>query len=375
VKKIAIIVGTRPEAIKLIPVYKELVKAKNQEVILISTGQHQEMLNSILNYFGITPQFDLEVMTQNQSLELLSSSLLARCSDVFRKIAPDLVMVQGDTTSSMAAAMAAFYQQIPVAHIEAGLRTYDNLAPFPEEVNRRVISLIAQYHFAPTSVAVSALKREKLPGRIFNVGNTVIDSLLFVKHEVAKRKKYFENLYRKQLQRPFKQMILITGHRRENFGAGFENICNAIRQLACHYSDTSFIYPVHLNPNVRRQVFDILKDLPNVFLIDPIPYDHMVYMMMRCKLILTDSGGIQEEGPSLGKPVIVMRDKTERPEGIKAGCSILAGTSKNRIVRLTKKIIDNPIVYQKMAKAINPYGRGDSSKKICKALSKFLIES
>jgi UDP-N-acetylglucosamine 2-epimerase (non-hydrolysing) len=270
----------------------------------------------------------------------------------------------------MAAALAAFYLKIPVAHIEAGLRSYDNLAPFPEEMNRRMISLIAQYHFTPTSVAAQAIRREKLPGKAFNVGNTVIDSLLFVKQRVASQKHYFENVYQEQVQ-SYKRTVLITGHRRESFGEGFKNICQAIRELAIHYSETSFIYPVHLNPNVRGPVFSILQGLPNIFLIDPVPYDHMVFLMLKSRLILTDSGGIQEEAPTLGKPVVVMREKTERTEGVKAGCSVLAGTSKSKIIRVTKKILDDPIMYRKMAKAINPYGKGDSAKKICRVLREF----
>lgn len=369
-KRIVIIIGTRPEAIKLIPVYREFQKTGKHEVLLISTGQHHEMLDDTFKFFRVEPHYKLEIMKQNQTLDSLSSALLSTCSELFRSLTPDLVMVQGDTTSSMSAALAAFYQQIPVAHIEAGLRSFDSLAPYPEEVNRRVISLIAQYHFAPTKQAASWIRREKVPGKIYTVGNTVIDSLLHVKRDVVLRRKYFDALYQDALD-AYSQMVLITCHRRESFGEGFTAICQAIRELSVRYTDTSFIYPVHLNPNVKIPARDALADLPNVFLIDPVPYDHMVYLMIKSKLILTDSGGIQEEGPALGKPVLVMREKTERPEGIRAGCSVLAGTSKEKIVRHAKKIMDNPVVYRKMARASNPYGKGDSSKKICNALRTF----
>lgn len=369
-KKIIIIVGTRPEAIKLIPVFKELKKVKSWEVILVSTGQHKEMLESIFAFFEVRPHYDFSVMTQNQGLDRLNSSLLVKCTDFFDEIRPDLIVVQGDTTTSMAASLAGYYKKIQIAHIEAGLRSHNIQAPFPEEVNRRIISLVADFHFAPTTLAVSTLRYEKAPGLIMNVGNTVIDSLLQAKKLVQKNKNFFANHYQKILN-GYDRMVLITGHRRENFGKGFEQICYAIRDLAKQYPETSFVYPVHLNPNVRGPVFSLLDSLGNVFLIDPVPYDHMVYLMMQCFVILTDSGGIQEEGPSLGKPVIVMRNTTERPEGIKAGCNILAGTSKNKIIRLTKNLLDDRKVYAKMSKAKTPYGKGDSSIRIRKALQKY----
>jgi UDP-N-acetylglucosamine 2-epimerase (non-hydrolysing) len=370
-KKIVIIVGTRPEAIKLIPVFKELRKVKQWEVVLVSTGQHKEMLDQIFVFFDVSPHHDFSVMVKNQGLDRLTSSLLAKCSDFFDEVHPDLVIVQGDTTTSMAATLAAYYKKIQVAHVEAGLRSYNIQAPFPEEVNRRIISLIADFHFAPTTLAMNVLRYEKAPGRLLNVGNTVIDSLLQAKKLVRQRKAEFAAHYEKLLK-GYDRMILITGHRRENFGKGFEDICQAIRDLAVRYPKTSFVYPVHLNPNVRGPVFTLLDSLPNVFLIDPVPYDHMVFLMMQCYLILTDSGGIQEEGPTLGKPVIVMRETTERPEGIKAGCNVLAGTSRIKIVRLTKSLLEDKKVYARMSRAKNPYGEGDSSVRIRKALQKYL---
>ena len=370
-QKILIITGTRPEAIKLLPVYLEFKKNKKWDVQLISTGQHKEMLWSIFDFFQVRPDYDMEIMTDNQTLETLSSQILQKCADLFRQQKPNLVIVQGDTTTAMMAALSAFYQRIPVAHIEAGLRSHNMYAPFPEEINRRAISLMTTLHFAPTRTAEIAIKKESVSGKIHNVGNTVIDSLLFTRAKVKKNIKHFEQYYSTMLS-GHKRMILITGHRRENFGAGFINICDAIQGLAKLHPAIAWIYPVHLNPNVREIVFERLKNLKNVFLIDPVPYDHMVFLMMSSYFILTDSGGIQEEAPALGKPVIVMRTTTERPEGIKAGCSILAGNSKAKIIQITNELLRNKERYQRMSTAKNPYGKGNSAKQIATAVKNFL---
>lgn len=372
-KRIIVIVGTRPEAIKLLPLYLELKKNRNCNPLLISTGQHKEMLSTIFSFFKVIPDFDMNVMTKNQSLEQMTLQLIEKCGDYFKKTNPDLIIVQGDTTSSMTGAIAAFYRRIPVAHVEAGLRSYDKFSPFPEEFNRRVISLIADFHFAPTKLAAQAIKRELLGGEIVVVGNTVIDSLVFARKEVLKRKKELEKQF--QFLSGFKKMILITGHRRESFGRGFLNICESISKLAKLYPQSAFVYPVHLNPNVSGPVFEKLNHISNVFLIKPVSYDEMVYLMMRSFIIMTDSGGVQEEAPTLGKPVVILREVSERPEGIKAGCSVLAGTSPKKIIRITRAILDSEKIHTKMAKAINPYGNGDSAKKIASFLNrKFLVK-
>lgn len=362
-KKILIIVGTRPEAIKLIPIYKELRRSKRWSTLLVSTGQHREMLKSIFDFFEIKPDVDLAIMTKNQSLSGLTELLLGSCSTIIEDHSPDLVMVQGDTTTAMVGALAAFYKRVKIAHVEAGLRSYDKTAPFPEEVNRRIISAMADFHFAPTRTAAEALKYERVTGKIQVVGNTVIDSLLFATKKVAKHLKKFDLKYSNILI-PYERMILITGHRRESFGDGFKSICKAIQALAYAYPRVSFLYPVHLNPNVRGVVFNMLHGLHNVFLIDPVTYDDMVYLMTKSYIILTDSGGVQEEAPSLGKPVLIMREKTERPEGVKAGCSLLVGSSEKKIIKAVMELMDNERKHKSMRRVVNPYGRGDSSKKI-----------
>ncbi|GIL22504.1 MAG: UDP-N-acetyl glucosamine 2-epimerase [Bacteroidota bacterium] len=369
-KKIVVIVGTRPEAIKLIPVYRELKKQPEFVVQIISTGQHKEMLDSIFNFFQVVPNRDLKLMAGNQTLDELTAALLSASTKLFKEITPDLVVVQGDTTTAMVCALAAFYQRIQIAHVEAGLRSFDIQAPFPEEVNRKIISSIASLNFAPTHFAALNLKREVVAGKVWVTGNTVIDSLLLAKKKIAGNMAGLENLFSRFLK-DYKRMILITGHRRENFGDGFKNICNSIKTLAKRFPDHSFVYPVHLNPNVRTTVFAIIDAEPNVFLLDPVPYDQMVFLMMRAHIILTDSGGIQEEAPSLGKPVLIMRSKTERPEGIKAGCSKLVGTSEEKIVGQTSKLLTNAKTYQKMAKSKKPFGKGDSSKLIVEHIKKY----
>jgi UDP-N-acetylglucosamine 2-epimerase (non-hydrolysing) len=371
-KKILIIAGTRPEAIKLIPVYKQFKKVRNWHTLLISTGQHKQMLQSVFGFFEITPDVNLEIMTKNQTLEKLTATLLVKCATLYEQHQPDLVVVQGDTTTAMAAALAAYYKKIKIAHIEAGLRSFDIGAPFPEEVNRRVISLLGDYNFAPTLQSAQSIQNESVQGKTFVVGNTVIDSLLIAKKKIKGQSGILKKHFALQLN-GFKKMILITGHRRENFGEGFIQICAAINMLARRYPDVSFIYPVHLNPNVREPVHKALHKNKNVFLIEPVPYDQMVFLMMESYLILTDSGGIQEEAPTLGKPVIIMRSKTERPEGVKAGCSILAGTSTNKIVQSVIKLLESKAVYSKMTKSVNPYGSGNSALQISSILKKYVL--
>lgn len=369
-RKVIIVLGTRPEAIKLLPVYLALRKAR-VNTMLVSTGQHKQMLLPIFDFFQVKPDHDMNVMTENQSLDTLTTQLLQNCSRLFKEENPGLVIVQGDTTTAMAAALSAFYLRIPVGHVEAGLRSYDPYAPFPEEVNRRTISLMTALHFTPTSGATKAVRLEHLPGRIYQVGNTVIDSLQFALKTIKKYMGTFEAQYASMFSQ-FERTVLITGHRRENFGGGFVNICDAIRSLANTFPSVSWVYPVHLNPNVRDVVMQRLGGLPNVFLIAPVPYDEMVFLMSRSYLILTDSGGIQEEAPALGKPVIVMRTVTERPEGVKAGCCILAGNSKAKIVAITKTLLTDKIRYARMAKAKSPYGKGDSAQQIAGVVKKFL---
>lgn len=371
-KKILIIAGTRPEAIKLIPVYKEFRKVRAWSTLLISTGQHEQMLQSVFGFFKVTPDLNLQIMTKNQKLEQLTATLLEKCASLFDQLQPDLIVVQGDTTTAMAAALAGYYKKIKIAHIEAGLRSFDIHAPFPEEANRRLISVLADFNFAPTHLAARTIRNERVQGKTFVVGNTVIDSLFIAQNRIRGRSPVLRKQFSLQLN-GFKKMILITGHRRENFGEGLKQICEAIRILAERHQDISFIYPVHLNPNVIEPVQKALQKNKNVFLIDPVPYDQMVFLMMESYLILTDSGGIQEEAPSLGKPVIIMRSKTERPEGIKAGCSILAGTSKTKIIQIVTTVIENKTVYAKMTKSVNPYGRGDSAQKISRILKKYLL--
>ncbi len=363
-KNIGIIVGTRPEAIKLIPVYLELRK-HFPKVDLISTGQHASMLEQIFSFFEIKPDVALDVMVPNQSLAGLTSRLCDRLQSCYEERKYDLVIVQGDTTTAMTASLVAFYNRIQVAHVEAGLRTYNKFSPYPEEVNRQIISRIADYHFAPTQRALNVLTDEKLENG-YMVGNTVIDSLLLCFEKLKKKEKQYEKKY--QLINGYEKLVLITGHRRENFGRGFEEICSAIQHLSTTYPSYLFYYPVHLNPNVKDRVSHYLSGLKNVVLDEPLPYDELIYLMSRSYIILTDSGGIQEEGPSLHVPILVMRDTTERPEGIENGCSLLVGTSSERIISEFNKLVNEPAVYRKMAEAGNPYGDGRSAIYIAETL-------
>jgi UDP-N-acetylglucosamine 2-epimerase (non-hydrolysing) len=369
-KRILIVFGTRPEAIKMAPVVKR-IEASPQlfELKVCVTAQHREMLDQVLDIFSIHPDYDLNVMKPNQDLYTLTSQVLIKMGEVLEEYKPELVLVHGDTTTSFCAALAAFYQKIPVGHVEAGLRTGNIYSPWPEEMNRRLTGAITQYHFAPTEMAKSNLEREGVRDHIFVTGNTVIDALLMAVNMIHSDVDMQARIVQTIIGRgyPFgsgRKIILITGHRRENFGEGFISICEAIQNLATKYQDFDLIYPVHFNPNVRKPVYDILGHTPNIYLIEPLEYLPFIYLMERSYLILTDSGGIQEEAPSLGKPVIVMRDTTERPEAVDAGTVILTGTDKDLIFNEVCRLIEEESHYLKMSQAHNPYGDGHASERI-----------
>ncbi len=369
-KKILVVFGTRPEAIKMAPLVKKLKDSKKFETKVMVTGHHRQMLDQVLNLFEIVPDFDLNLMKINQDLTDITNRVLEGCRETFLKFRPDLVCVHGDTTTSFATSLACFYHQIKVAHIEAGLRTYNIHSPFPEEMNRQFVSRLANYHFAPTAESKNNLLKENVePSGILECGNTVIDALYYAVKVIKT-----DPLLEKQLKDRINQLgkfkldegpfILITGHRRENFGVGFSNICEAILVLAKKYPDYKFLYPVHFNPNVREVVMRLLGSQPNIFLPDPLDYLPFVYLMMNSTLILTDSGGIQEEAPSLGKPVIVMRDNTERPEALKSGMVKLVGTSVEKIVNTTDEILQK--ISNESYQTINStvYGNGTASEQI-----------
>ena len=364
-KKVLIVLGTRPEAIKMAPVVKEL--AKSLDVRVCVTAQHREMLDQVLDLFKIVPNYDLDIMRQGQDLFDVTSNVLLGIKQVLTEENPDIVLVHGDTTTTMATSLAAFYLQIPVGHVEAGLRTYDIYSPFPEEVNRQLTGCITTYHFAPTEQAKKNLLAEKVDEKqIIVTGNTVIDAL----HSVVEKAQTVPFSEELQAQLPFlvadevPRIVLITGHRRENFGSGFDEICQALHDLAESFTDVQFVYPVHLNPNVREPVNRILSDVANVHLIEPQDYLPFVYLMQQAYLILTDSGGIQEEAPSLGKPVLVLRDNTERPEAVEAGTVILVGTNKEKIVTEVEQLLDSEEAYNKVSYAHNPYGDGKACSRI-----------
>lgn len=357
-KKLLFIFGTRPEAIKMIPIYKKFKESNLFDVKICITAQHREMLDDVMEFFEVKADYDLDLMKKNQTLEELSSNVLNKVSNILNNEKFDLVFVHGDTTTSFFSALAAFYNKIDVAHIEAGLRTYDIYSPYPEELNRQCIARIAKYHFVPTEKSKQNLLNESVNFKnIYVVGNSVIDALFLT----------LKKLPNPQIQNP-KPYILITAHRRENFGEGFLNICNAIKELAIKYKNYDFIYPVHLNPNVREPVFKILSDLSNVKLIEPVNYPKFVQLMANSYLILTDSGGIQEEAPSLKKPVLVMRSTTERPEALNAGMIKLVDTNKEKIVQEVSHLIENKDEYNQMIKGINPYGDGKTNEKIFKII-------
>jgi len=357
-KKLLFIFGTRPEAIKMIPIYKKFKESNLFDVKICITAQHREMLDDVMEFFEIKADYDLDLMKKNQTLEELSSNVLNKVSSILNNEKFDLVFVHGDTTTSFFSALAAFYSKIDVAHIEAGLRTYEIYSPYPEELNRQCTARIAKYHFVPTEKSKQNLLNESVNFKnIYVVGNSVIDALFLT----------LKKLPNPQIPNP-KPYILITGHRRENFGEGFLNICNAIKELAIKYKNYDFIYPVHLNPNVREPVFKILSDLSNVKLIEPVNYPKFVQLMANSYLILTDSGGIQEEAPSLKKPVLVMRSTTERPEALNAGMIKLVDTNKEKIVQEVSQLIENKDEYNQMIKGTNPYGDGKTNEKIFKII-------
>lgn len=401
-KKIMLVFGTRPEAIKMAPLVKKLQSTPEDfQTIVCVTGQHREMLDQVLNIFDITPDYDLNIMKQGQDLYDVTARVLTGMRDVLREAQPDVVLVHGDTTTSTAAALAAFYQQIPVGHVEAGLRTGNIYSPWPEEMNRQITGRIAAYNFSPTSLSESNLKREAALGEIVVTGNTVIDAL----HMVVERLKNDEALRSEQdkvllqagydvsrltvrshksevggLKSDGRKLVLITGHRRENFGDGFIRMLSAMRDLSIKYPDVDFVYPMHLNPNVRRPIHDIFTGMDslsagegwgeagNFFFIEPLQYLEFVHLMSKSTIVLTDSGGIQEEAPGLGKPVLVMRDTTERPEALESGTVHLVGTDYDKIVSEVSTLLDDAAAYDKMSKAVNPYGDG----KACDRIADFL---
>ena len=366
--KILIIAGTRPEAIKMAPVVMEFRKHEEFTTLLCNSGQHREMINDTFRDFNIVPNFSLDVMTPGQSLAVLSSRLFSAVDALFEKENPNWVLVQGDTTTVMISALCAFYRGIKIGHIEAGLRTFDKHAPFPEEVNRQVVTRVADLHFAPTRYSYANLIREGIdPDSVFVTGNTVIDAVLWVQGFVKDKPYYLHDDIRKAHEKR-NRIILVRGHRSENIGNNLEEICHAVRRLADDYKDCLFVFPEHLNPNVQIPVTKILGNHERVLILNPQSYLRFQSILSVSYLVLTDSGGIQEEAPALGKPVLVMRDVTERPEGIKTGCARLIGTNANDIYNGVSKLLDDSIQYAEMSKAQNPYGHGHSAERICDAV-------
>ena len=381
-KKVMLVFGTRPEAIKMCPLVKEFQKRTDEfDTIVSVTGQHREMLDQVLNIFDIKPNYDLNIMKQGQDLTDITARVLTGMRDVFKIVRPDVVLVHGDTTTSTAAAMAAFYAQIPVAHVEAGLRTHNIHSPWPEEMNRQITGRIATYNFSPTPLSESNLKAENAPGNIYITGNTVIDALHMVVDKlqnnevlaVEQNKALAKAGYDVNRLVNGKRMVLITGHRRENFGDGFIQICTAIRDLKDKYPKVDFVYPMHLNPNVRKPIHEIfgenLNNLGNMYFIEPLQYIEFVHLMYKANIVLTDSGGIQEEAPGLGKPVLVMRDTTERPEALSSGTVHLVGTNYNKIMNEVSTLLDDAEAYSKMSHAVNPYGDGQACRRIADILA------
>jgi UDP-N-acetylglucosamine 2-epimerase (non-hydrolysing) len=380
-KKVMLVFGTRPEAIKMCPLVKEFQKYPEQfETIVCVTGQHREMLDQVLTIFDVKPEYDLNIMKQGQDLYDVTARVLTGMRDVFKECKPDVVLVHGDTTTSTAAALAAFYQQIPVGHVEAGLRTRNIYSPWPEEMNRQITGRIATYNFSPTPLSESNLKEEKAQGKIFVTGNTVIDALHMVVDKLKSNpvlakeqdKVLADASYDVSRLANGKKLVLITGHRRENFGDGFISMVTAMKDLSEKYPEVDFVYPMHLNPNVRKPIHEVFgEDLtrPNFFFIEPLQYLEFVYLMEKSTVVLTDSGGIQEEAPGLGKPVLVMRDTTERPEALKSGTVHLVGTNHDLIVNEVSTLLDDAVAYEKMSKAVNPYGDGKACSRIVRALN------
>jgi len=379
-KKIMLVFGTRPEAIKMAPLVKEFQKYKDKfETIVCVTGQHRQMLDQVLEIFDIKPDYDLNIMKQGQDLYDVTARVLIGMREVLAEVMPDVVLVHGDTTTSTAAAMAAFYKQIPIGHVEAGLRTHNIYSPWPEEMNRQITGRIAEYNFAPTPLSRDNLLKENVDAKkIAITGNTVIDALYWVVNKMKTDDNLNEELlvvlsksgYDVDRLKGGKKLVLITGHRRENFGDGFISMCKAIKTLTEKYPDVDFVYPMHLNPNVRKPIHKVfgehLEGLDNMFFIEPLEYLSFVYLMEKSHIVLTDSGGIQEEAPGLGKPVLVMRDTTERPEALTAGTVKLVGTDYDKIVNEVSALLDDESYYETMSKAVNPYGDGNACVRIVK---------
>jgi len=367
-RKLLFVFGTRPEAIKMAPI---ILRCRNYPdalaVKVCLTGQHREMLQQVMDFFGIEADFNIDLMRPGQTLYDITSDALKGLERVLDESAPDLVLVQGDTTTAFTGALAAFYKKIKVAHVEAGLRSDNKYSPFPEEINRKLIGSLADLHFTPTPNATANLRRENITKGIHEVGNTVIDALLYAAKKTKKNGMAEGDL---PLPGQGKRMILVTGHRRESFGRPFEEICDALAALADTYPDIEIVYPVHLNPNVQEVVKKRLGGIDSIHLIAPVEYPQLVTLLDRCYFVITDSGGIQEEAPALGKPVLVIRDVTERTEGVDAGTAILVGTSKEKIVHHASRLLDDPAAYDRMAKAVNPYGDGTSAQKIVELLTK-----
>lgn len=371
-KKILTVFGTRPEAIKMAPLVKALYSDSRFDSRVCVTAQHREMLDQVLDIFDITPDFDLHIMKPEQTLTNLTSSILVGMSSVYDRFKPEVVLVHGDTITTFATALSAYYQQIPVGHVEAGLRTGNIYSPWPEEANRKLTGAITNYHFAPTINSANNLYHENIDkDNVYITGNTVIDAL-FLASEIIDTKTELKASYENQFSflDSNKKLILITGHRRESFGGGFERICEAIQHIAINNEDIQVLYPVHLNPNVQEPVKRLLSGIDNIFLIEPQPYLPFVYLMNRAEIILTDSGGIQEEAPSLGKPVLVMRDTTERPEAVDAGTVKLVGTNVSLICAEVHNLLNNDKTYQTMSRAHNPFGDGKACERICEILGK-----
>lgn len=373
-KKILLVFGTRPEAIKMAPLVKALQKdTEHFETRVCVTAQHRQMLDQVLEVFGITPEYDLNIMAPNQDLYDITAKVLLGLREVLKDFRPDTVLVHGDTTTSMAASLAAFYMQIPVGHVEAGLRTYNMLSPWPEEMNRQVTDRICTYYFAPTEQSRANLLQENIDAKkIFITGNTVIDALLMavdiISTTAGVKEKMAKELQEKGYTVGDREYILVTGHRRENFGDGFLHICKAIKELAALHPEMDIVYPVHLNPNVQKPVYELLSGLSNVYLISPLDYLPFIYAMQHSTLLLTDSGGVQEEAPSLGKPLLVMRDTTERPEAVEAGTVKLVGTDAEAIVSNVTALLQDKEMYKRMSETHNPYGDGQACERIIAAL-------
>ena len=361
--KVMLVFGTRPEAIKMAPLYLELKRRPEIECLACVTAQHRKMLDDVLECFGIKPDFDLDVMKVGQTLSYITSSVLNGFGEVLREVRPDLVLVHGDTTTAFAAALAAFYERIPVGHVEAGLRTYDRYSPFPEEMNRCLVGRLAEYHFAPTSHNALNLNKEGIAENVFITGNTVIDAMKYTVGDGSFKKKEI-----RELDFAKRRVIAMTCHRRENYGEPMENIFRAVKRIAKAFDDVSVVYPVHLSPYVRETADKILSGVPNIHLIEPLDAMEMHRLMSKSFFVMTDSGGLQEEAPALGKPVLVMRRETERPEALEAGTVELAGVEENRIFELASELLNDTAVYSRMAKAVNPYGDGEACTRIAEAI-------